>query len=81
MLQNLALGVFPLIGGFIREAEESLPRGFHLQTLFFFLISCLCFGLSLILKAVDLTTGEKLDVKDFRKIYLKLEFHSLFAGK
>jgi hypothetical protein len=46
-------------------------QGFHLQTSFFFLVSCLLFGISFILKAVDVTSGRKLDVKDFRKQYLK----------
>jgi hypothetical protein len=39
--------------------------------LFFFVISCLCLGISLILKAIDVTSGRKLDIKDFRKQYLK----------
>jgi hypothetical protein len=34
-------------------------------------ISCLCAGISIILKGVDLTTGNKLDIKDFRREYLK----------
>lgn len=49
MLQNLALAVFPLLAGAIRETqhdEDNLHlgelKGFHLQTLFFYLISCLC---------------------------------------
>lgn len=71
VLQNLALGVFPLVGGALRETEENEAQGFHLQTLFFFLISCLCTGMSLILKGVDLTTGRKLDIKDFRRQYLQ----------
>jgi len=72
MVQNLALGIFPLISGFLREsAAPNDSRGYHLQTLFFFVISCLCGGVSLILKAVDVTSGRKLDVKDFRKQYIK----------
>ena len=71
MLQNLALGVFPLLGGFLRSTEDVLANGFHLQTLFFFLVSCVCTGVSIILKGVDLTSGSKLDIKDFRKQYLK----------
>lgn len=72
MLQNLALGVFPLVGGALRATqEENEAQGFHLQTLFFFLISCICFGVSLLLKAVDVTSGRRLDVKDFRKHYLQ----------
>jgi hypothetical protein len=83
MLQNLALGIFPLMGGIIRGTEESAAKGFHLQTLFFFLVSCLCTGISFILKSVDLTTGGKLDVKDFRKQYLKnvLGEDSISVGK
>ena len=72
MLQNLALGVFPLVSGLLREsAAPNDSRGFHLQTLFFFVISCVCSGISLILKAIDVTSGRKLDVKDFRKQYIK----------
>lgn len=73
MLQNLALGVFPLVGGALRETQGELHRakGFHLQTLFFFVISCLCVGVSIILKGIDLTSGCRLDVKDFRKQYVQ----------
>ncbi len=71
MLQNLALGVFPLVSGFLRESVDSDQKGFHLQTLFFFVISCVCTGISLILKSIDVTSGNKLDVKDFRKKYIK----------
>lgn len=71
MLQNLALGAFPLIGGALRGTEPSLPLGFHKQTLFFFLISCVCLGVAIILKSIDMTSGRRLDVKDFRKQYLK----------
>ena len=39
------------------------------------MISCLCFGISLILKAIDVTSGRKLDIKDFRKQYLKNILH------
>lgn len=38
--------------------------------MFLFLVSCLCLGMAFILKAVDLTTGSKIDKKDFRKKYL-----------
>jgi len=71
MLQNLALGVFPLVSGFLRSTTENELEGFHLQTLFFFVISCLVTGISFILKAIDVTSGRKLDIKDFRKQYLK----------
>jgi MFS family permease len=71
MLQNLALGAFPLLGGYLRSTEENSAKGFHLQTLFFFLVSCLCTGVAIVLKAVDLTTGRRLDIKNFRKQYLK----------
>ena len=71
MLQNLALGVFPLIGGALRETQEVEAIGFHYQTLFFFLVSCFCTGVSVVLKGVDLTTGRKLDIKDFRQQYLR----------
>jgi MFS family permease len=72
MLQNLALGVFPLVGGALREtSNENRAEGFHLQTLFFFLVSCLCVGMSFILKGIDMASGRKLDVKDFRKQYLQ----------
>jgi nitrate/nitrite transporter NarK len=70
MLQNLALGVFPLVGGALQESEESEAKGFHLQTSFFFIVSCLCVGVSIVLKGIDLTSGNRLDVKDFRKQYL-----------
>jgi MFS family permease len=76
MLQNFALGVFPLLAGALRESKgENKLEGFHFQTLFFFLISCLCTGISIILKSVDLTTGNRLDVKDFRKKYLEHFLH------
>lgn len=72
MLQNLALGVFPLLGGALRDTQgENRAQGFHLQTSFFFIISCLCVGVSIILKGIDMTSGCKLDVKDFRKQYLQ----------
>jgi len=71
MLQNLALGAFPLLGGYLRSTEERSAPGFHLQTLFFFLVSCICTGVSIILKGVDVTSGSRLDIKDFRKQYLK----------
>lgn len=71
MLQNLALGVFPLISGVLRESAHNDKKGFHLQTLFFFVISCICTGVCLILKSVDVTSGCKLDVKDFRKKYIQ----------
>ena len=70
MLQNLALGIFPLIGGALQKID-----GFHLQTLFFFIISCVCVGVSIILKAWDITNGRRLDVKDFRKQYIKKILH------
>ena len=77
MLQNLALGVFPLLGGVLRQTqgEENRAQGFHLQTSFFFLISCVCVGVSIILKGIDMGSGRKLDVKDFRKQYLKKILH------
>jgi hypothetical protein len=34
-------------------------------------ISCVCTGISFILKSIDVTSGSKLDVKDFRKKYIK----------
>ena len=71
MLQNVALGAFPLLGGVIRSTQSSSPKGFHLQTLFFFIISCICTAVSIVLKGVDLTTGRKLDIRDFRKQYLQ----------
>jgi len=72
MLQNLALGIFPLVGGALRGTQgDNHAQGFHLQTLFFFLISCICLGVSILLKAIDVTSGRRLDVKDFRKQYLK----------
>ena len=71
MLQNLALGIFPLIIGAIRQRiiEQTL-EGFHEESMFLFVISCLCLGMAFILKAVDLTTGSKIDKKDFRKRYI-----------
>lgn len=60
-----------MISGLLRESAPNSTVGFHKQTLFFFVISCLCTGISLILKAVDVTSGRKLDVKDFRKQYIK----------
>lgn len=56
MLQNLALGVFPLLAGFIRETQKDIEnehlgelKGFHLQTLFFYLISCICVAFAIFL--------------------------------
>lgn len=70
-MQNFALGLFPLIAGSIRETEhENELKAFHLQTLFFFIIACLCFSASIWLKAADYLTGDKLDVRDFRKEYV-----------
>jgi MFS family permease len=70
MLQNLALAVFPLVGGALREiSSENRAEGF--QSLFFFLVSCLCVGMSFILKGIDMASGRKLDVKDFRKQYIQ----------
>ena len=71
MLQNLALGVFPLISGLLRESADNDAKGFHKQTLFFFIISCVCTGICFLLKAIDVTSGCKLDIKDFRKKYIK----------
>jgi len=34
-------------------------------------VSCVCTAVSIILKGVDVTSGARLDVKDFRKQYLK----------
>jgi MFS family permease len=72
VMQNIAIGVFPLIIGELRHNEElNELQGFHLETIFLFLISCLCLGCSFILKAVDSTTGSRIDTKDFRKKYIQ----------
>ena len=39
--------------------------------MFLFVISCICLGMSLILKSVDLVTGNQIDRKIFRKKYIK----------
>jgi len=36
-----------------------------------FLVSCLLLGASFMLKSIDLTSGSKIDVKDFRKQYIQ----------
>ena len=77
MLQNLALGVFPLLAGAIRETQKvqdnkALGRlqGFHLQTLFFYLIACLCVAFAIFLQTADRFRGNKLSKKDFKKTYI-----------
>lgn len=77
MLQNLALAVFPLLAGAIRETEADHVhvhlgelKGFHLQTLFFYLISCLCVVFAIYLETADRFRGNKLRKKDFRKTYI-----------
>ena len=35
------------------------------------MVSCVCTGVAIILKGVDITSGRNLDVKDFKKQYLK----------
>jgi hypothetical protein len=43
MLQNLALGIFPLISASIRDQfPEDRVKGFQWQTLFYFVISVIC---------------------------------------
>lgn len=43
MLQNLALGTFPLISAAIRDQfPENKRTGFQWQTLFYFVISVIC---------------------------------------
>lgn len=67
MLQNLALGLFPIIIGAIRErVSEHELLGFHQQSLFFFLTGCVTIGLAFILKAVDKVSGSHIDKKGFR---------------
>ncbi len=39
--------------------------------MFLFVVSCVCLGMSFILKSVDLVTGNQIDRKDFRKRYIK----------
>ena len=39
--------------------------------MFLFVISCICLGMSLILKSVDLVIGNQIDRKIFRKKYIK----------
>lgn len=77
MLQNLALAVFPLLAGAIRETETTHPhtdlgelKGFHLQTQFFYLVSCLCVVFAIYLETADRFRGNKLRRKDFRKTYI-----------
>lgn len=36
-----------------------------------FLLSCLLLGVSFLLKSIDMTSGSKIDVKDFRKQYIR----------
>jgi hypothetical protein len=36
-----------------------------------FVVSCVCLGMSFILKSVDMVTGSMIDKKDFRKRYIK----------
>lgn len=79
MMQNLALGVFPLVSGVLRESADNDSKGFHRQTLFFFIISCICTGACLILKAIDVTSGRRLDIKDFRKKFIKKILHCSVA--
>lgn len=72
MLQNLGLSVFPLISGAIRETKpDSELKGFHRQTLFFFIVSCLCLGICIILYGLDYGRGKKLHRQDFRLTYVK----------
>ena len=72
VMQNLALGVFPILIGAIRQtSEDNELEGFHLESMFLFVISCICLGMSLILKSVDLVTGNQIDRKIFRKKYIK----------
>ena len=60
MLQNFGLSVFPLLAGFIRETQDEELQGFHVQTLFFFVISCICLAASIFLETADRFRGNKL---------------------
>lgn len=72
MLQNLALGLFPLIIGAIRQrVSQDLLQGFHEQSLFLFLVGCIAIGLSFVLKAVDIVSGNHIDRKGFRKKFIE----------
>lgn len=77
MLQNLALGAFPLLAGIIRETKKmpSNPplgelKGFHEQTLFFYIMACLCVICAIFLETADRFRGNKLSKKDFRQTYI-----------
>jgi len=72
MLQNLFLGIFPIVIGEIRErVNYNILEGFHEDSMFLFMVSCLCLGLAFILKAVDMTSGSLIDKKNFRKKYIR----------
>jgi hypothetical protein len=66
--QNFGLAAFPLLTAVIRETSSTLTEfgllnGFHRQTLFYFIISCLCFSFSVILYGVDYISERKLQGK------------------
>jgi len=62
VFQNIALAFFPIITGILRQNyPTSKLQAFHMQTLFFFIIACLLLGLAIILRAVDMVTGSKID--------------------
>ena len=71
MLQNLALAVFPLLAGVIRETQDKELAGFHVQSLFFFFMSCVCLSASILLETADRFRGNKLKKKNFRKKYIR----------
>jgi hypothetical protein len=54
MLQNLALGTFPLISAAIRDKYPTdKKKGYSYQTLFYFSISVICFICSIALLIRD----------------------------
>lgn len=71
VFQNLAMGVFPIVIGAMREHFDNELEGFHVETQFLFIISCLCLGISFFLKTADSVSGGKIDVKDFRRKYVR----------
>jgi hypothetical protein len=45
-------------------------KGFHLQTLFFYWICCVCLSLAIFLEIVDRFKGNKLRAQDFKATYI-----------
>jgi hypothetical protein len=71
MIQNLALGGFPLIAvDILQSKEDNLLEVFHLQSLFFYFMCCICMILVIFLETADRVRGNNLTKKDFRATYI-----------